>query len=262
MALIGNYNVFNKTPGHFTSGPSLSDTRANWGKAGNNRNYYTSTTQFDTFNSIPRGYKLGYCFVLAQKDGGVASDRFMIGSGGVSSANLAGGLNADADLTGTGDVNNAALGLIVSAVADLVGTGVLSGDLIGILEAVADLTGTGTFSTAELTALASMVAPLIGTGEIDATISATGELSADINVTGDLLSTANVAEAIWNAVADGDYTYSEVMKVLVAIQAGKTTIVNNGDGTSTVTFRNLDDTVDRAVFNMDGSERVSRTEDL
>ena len=47
--------------------------------------------------------------------------------------------------------------------------------------------------------------------------------------------------------------------MLAAVAAGKTTIVDNGNNTATVVFRDLEDTVDRVTAEMDGSERTNVT---
>lgn len=61
---------------------------------------------------------------------------------------------------------------------------------------------------------------------------------------------------LWTTILDGTYTTQDLFKIIVSILAGKTTIVNNGGGQATVTFRNLDDTVNRIVVDMTGSERT------
>lgn len=86
-------------------------------------------------------------------------------------------------------------------------------------------------------------------------------MGANINVTGDLLSTANVAQAVWDAVATSNLTYAEVMRILAAVSAGKTEIVNLGGGNATVVFRNIADTKDAVSADMVGSERVNVTLD-
>jgi len=67
---------------------------------------------------------------------------------------------------------------------------------------------------------------------------------------------------VWGHILEGGYSAAMFMRLFSAILAGKTTIVDNGNGTATVTFRNLSDTVDAAVFEMEGSERVSRVDNV
>lgn len=112
-------------------------------------------------------------------------------------------------------------------------------------------------------------------------------LSADITVTGTGLSTSNVGAAVWAAVAaandvagtmgeklndagsaanpwteviESGYTAAEIMRILVAVAAGKTTIDASGSPVI-VTFRDLDDTKDRIVGEAVDSERTSVTLD-
>ncbi len=210
--------------------------------------------------AVPEGYLHPTCWDMPQKSGGLASRGRIAGSGTAATANLAGGLNGVAPLTGNGTITNAALGLILSAVASLTGSSTLSAAVIGKLEAVAALVGSGSI-TAALGALASVVAALEGDGAISADVVAKGSLSGDIVVTGVSLSTANVADAVWTAVAETGFTYQEVIRILAAVAAGKTEIVDLGGGNATVTFRDVNDTKDRVVADMVGSERDSVTLD-
>jgi hypothetical protein len=259
--LHGNYSVIHKSPGHFLAGSTVAGDRSNFGKNGVKRNFWASANGFSKHNSIPWGYVQPFCLVLAPNSGGMATEKFIVGEGDVTNANLAGGLNAEAALTGDGNITNAGLGLILSAVADLVGSGTLTADIVGILNAAADLSGSGTVSDAALGALASMVAVLSGSGTVASDITAKANISSDIVVTGDLLNTANVASAIWDALAEDNLTYAQVMKILTAVSVGKSTIVDLGGGLATVTFRDVNDTKDRVVANMTDSERTSVTVD-
>lgn len=65
---------------------------------------------------------------------------------------------------------------------------------------------------------------------------------------------------IWNHPLDGVYTAGMLMRLMASVLAGKTLIVDNGDGTATVTFSNMSGLATAAEFDMEGSERVSRTD--
>jgi hypothetical protein len=197
MSLLGNYTVFAKSPASFRSGTTVSDMPSNYNKSGSMRNRSLSMSPY---TAIPNGYTPPYCWSMAQKSGGMASYVRVLGDGDVTFANLAGGLNAVAPLSGSGDITNAALALIVSAVAAITGLGGLTADITGKLEATAALAGSGDL-TAALGAIAEIVGALTGSGDLDGTMTAQASMSADINVTGDLLTTANVASAIWGALA-------------------------------------------------------------
>lgn len=211
--------------------------------------------------AVPEGYLPPYCWDMPQKSGGLSSRRRILGTGVLAAANLAGGLNAVSSLTGSGTITNAALGLILSAVASLSGSGTLTAAVVGKLEAAAALSGSGSM-TAALGAIADLVGELVGSGAITASMIAKAGISADITVTGELLNTANVGEAVWAKVIESGYSATEILRLLAGVAAGKTTIIDTGGGTATVTFRDLADTKDRLEAEMDGSERVNVTEDL
>jgi hypothetical protein len=273
MGLIGNYSVLSKTCGFTLGGSTESGDRGNFSKASANRNRHLGG--YAQFNSTPSGYVAPHCWVLAKIGGGMATFRNIQGEGGVTAGNLAGGLNAVAPLTGSGTISNAALALILSAVAALTGSGTLTASILGKLEAVADLAGSGDIAGA-LGALADMEADLTGTGALDAVLSALAGISADIVVTGTGLTTANVGEAVWAAIAvsnntagsmgeklndagsasnpwteviESGYTAAEILRIIAASTAGKTT----GAGTSNMVFTGLDGTTNRIDGTLDAS---------
>jgi len=210
--------------------------------------------------AIPEGYLHPNCFHMPVKGGGMASRGRIVGTGGVSLAVLAGGLNAIASLSGSGDITNAQLQLIVNAIASLSGSGDLTASIIGKLEAAAALSGSGDVEGA-LGAIADLVASLSGSGEVVGTATALGHMSIDITSAGDLLSTANVGDAVFNAICEAGFSYGDVVRILAAVAAGKTTITDLGGGNATVIFRDLNDTKDRVEASMTDSERTALTID-
>ena len=64
---------------------------------------------------------------------------------------------------------------------------------------------------------------------------------------------------MWEQIIDGSYTAEQIMRMLASVMAGKSTIVDNGDNTAIVIFRDLNDTTDRVTAEMEGSERVNIT---
>lgn len=179
-------------------------------------------------------------------------------SAGVTAANLAGGRNADAALTGSGDITNADLGLIVSAVAALTGSGdITTADMIGVIQAEASLSGSGTISSAALGALANLLAALTGNGSVAATLNATGDMAASITVTGTGLTTGNVGAAVWAELLEGGLSAEDIMRILLAVAAGKSVIVTGPP--VHVQFRDQADTLDRVDATMSGSERTAVT---
>ena len=92
------------------------------------------------------------------------------------------------------------------------------------------------------------MAAVTSTGTLTATRYATGALAADITPFTDL-SPQNLADAVWSRITDGEYTTEELLKLIAAASAGK---VSGASGT-TVTIRNLADTLDRIVATVDSS---------
>lgn len=61
----------------------------------------------------------------------------------------------------------------------------------------------------------------------------------------------------WASVLEGSRTASDLLRISAAVDAGKDTIVDNGDGTADVTFRDVSDTTDLVVGHVVGSRRTS-----
>lgn len=73
---------------------------------------------------------------------------------------------------------------------------------------------------------------------------------------------ADIAGEFFATFIDGTFTMKDVLKVLVAVAAGKTNIVDLGGGSATVEFRDLSDTKNTVVADMINSERTDLTFDL
>jgi hypothetical protein len=76
------------------------------------------------------------------------------------------------------------------------------------------------------------------------------------------LSPEGLANAVWQRSIDGPITGEEILRVLAAVAAGKTTIDDLGGGAATVVFRNLTDALDRVTADMQDSERIDVTLEL
>lgn len=70
------------------------------------------------------------------------------------------------------------------------------------------------------------------------------------------------AAQVWNYIVENGETAAELMRLRASIDAGLTIVEDHGDGTATVRYRNLANTKDRIVAEMNGSERTSVTLDL
>jgi hypothetical protein len=62
---------------------------------------------------------------------------------------------------------------------------------------------------------------------------------------------------VWDENIEGAYNAKQIMQLLASVALGKTTIIDNGNNTATVIFRDLEDTQDRVSVEMEGSERTN-----
>lgn len=203
MGLIGNYSVLAKDPGRSIGGGSigLGMNRSDRNKPSQARGAFTCD-DWDPLSGIPDGYREPYCWVMPIKPGALAARKNIAGAG-TFVGSVAGGVNGEAVLAGVGDLTGIG-DLIVSLAASIGGTGDLTGSLEAFLQLAAAIGGTGTVAgTTVLTALGNLATELGGTGTVAGTtvLTAIGTLEAEINVTGGTLTTANVASAVWSALA-------------------------------------------------------------
>jgi hypothetical protein len=235
----------------------------------------------------PNGYEHPSTWLLPSKGGALATADRIVGAGDVSAANLAMGRALEAALTGAGDLSNPNLSLVVSMFADLDGDGSLTASLRGAVQLAASLAGTGNI-TAALGVIAFMQANLTGYGTVTGAFRGEASLAANIVSFGSL-SPEGLAAAVWSAVAatnnsagsmgeklndagsgsnpwteviESGFTAAQIMRLLAAVAAGKTSIVDLGGGLAEVTIRDLADTKDRIVADMTGSERTTVTRDV
>lgn len=277
--LLGNYSVLNKSLGRNLGGSTVSETRANYGGA-SRRNQWAGG--FHAQSALPVGYLPPYCYLPPRKAGGMSMRTVAEGS---ITANLIPTRPMSIDLTGSSNFD-ATAALVVSMIAAMSGSGDLSASIVGWLNATCNMTGTGDLA-ADMTAIANAVVALSGTGSLEATISAFGDMTIDIVVTGTGLSTANVGSAVWGALASANnstgsmgekvndagsasnpwteviesgYTAAEILRLLAAVMAGKSS--GGSTGAATVAFRDLGDTKDRVTAAVDGSgNRTTVTRD-
>lgn len=286
MALLHNTQITSAVLGsRFGEGLTLSiveSTRSNRRKFGFGEHTPNKTS------GLPNGTLHPTSWRLPTVSGGLSSYLNISGTGNLTSANLAGGLNAIAALTGTGNITNAAMQLVVSAIANIVGSGALNANLIGSLQAVASLAGSGNL-TGAIGALANILASLQGNGNIAAASpTAKGFMSANLRGYSDL-TPEGLRDAVWNALSgnfnaagtmgnklnsaassgdpwgsiiDSGLTAQDVMQILLAVAAGKTSIQDLGSGDALVKFRNIADNKDVITANMSDSERTSVTLDI
>jgi hypothetical protein len=99
-------------------------------------------------------------------------------------------------------------------------------------------------------------------GTSSAVITAHRSIRAGLTVTIGDLSADDVTGAVLEAPVEGSKTLKQIIRAMAAVLLGKTTVADLGGGLATVTFRDVNDTVDRVVADMDGSERSAVTFDL
>jgi hypothetical protein len=214
-------------------------------------------------SAVPEGYAPGNgAWLMAQKAGGLGSRseaNFSITGGDL---NLAEGRNIDGTTTITFSVPDAQLQLVVSAVGTAAITfTVPDATLAGALEAVGSTSFTITVPNATLGAVIDAVATASFAFSGAGTATAYGWLEGDITPF-TTLSPENLAASVWGSLLEGNYTAQDLMKILVAVAAGKTNITDLGGGLATVEFRDLQDTLNRVVADMTNSERTDVTLDV
>lgn len=257
MGLLGNYTSLNSNVGN-----SIGSFSNNYGRLKVSRmmTFYIGdavVTNITDKSSFINGYTPPYTWHLAPKAGGMS---MQINASGSITLSLTPQYPTSIDMTGSGSLS-ADASLVIGMLCAMLGSGTLTADIVGVANATASMTGSGDFE-ADISAFGNMVASLVGEGSLTAGIGAIANMSIDITVTGTGLTTANVGNAVFGTPIEGSYTALEVMRLLSAVAAGKTTIVDLGGGNATVTFRDINDTVDRVEAEMNDSERTGVTLDL
>jgi len=134
-----------------------------------------------------------------------------------------------------------------------------------VLSMVINLDGSVSWSLTASPASLGMIVPFDGAATI--ALTGTSDLKGNCSLSGDItpfteLSPQNLAAAVWAEQLDGAYTAEQMLKIIASIVAGLTEITDTGGNTASVVFRNLSDTLNAAVFQMDGSERISRVDNV
>lgn len=198
-------------------------------------------------------------------------------------------LSLAASITGSGQIDDSSLSLLVQLVSNITGSGTVSdATMKSILSLTSALVGSGTIVTSPMKLIAWCTAAVTGQGNLAATMKGFLSMSSTITSAGEIVTAESCAAAVWSAIAsannipdsmgeqlnnvgaganpwtapiEGTYTAEDIMKILLAVLAGKTTITDLGGGNATVTFRDINDTANRVIANMTGSERTTITTD-
>lgn len=271
MGIIGNKTLLHKLPLNQIGGAFASDiaTKQNWHVKEN----------ASKLASVPNGYYAGGAWILPQTRGNISAINSYIGEN-ISIANLAGGINITGAHLGINEATGA-MDLIVSVSGSSIGSNESEGFLEGLLELIANAQGSNNliglmFADAFMLGNANGInLSNINNGAAQGFISGNtltvSELSPEklassvwsalasqhnqSGTMGEKLNGAGSAGNPWTEIIEGTYTAADLMRILASVASGKTTITDNGNNTATVIFRDLNDTLDRVVVEMEGSER-------
>lgn len=264
MGLIGNYSVISKSPGRFLSGTTVSADRYNFNQSGGLRNRFAGQYRLGmaNFSSIPHCYPHPYTWAMAQKAGGLAAYRL---SEDISftNARLATAWNLVADgLSANLSTTDAALALIANLSADFAASGQLTdANLAIVILLEASFSANGSFTTADLGNILNLAASLAASGTLsDAAIVTLINLSADLSPNAGQVSDASIStELLDNQDIETGFSLRESIRLMLAALVGKA----SGAETTTITFRDINDTIDRIVATVDSNgNRTSVTKDV
>ena len=288
--LICNYSYINQICGHNHSGIT---NPCKFIRPHTMRGYYGKAQTDDNIeqikrDSFPTGTNIPYSIIMGDSGALLSATNQLEGVGSQVSG-LSMGINILSSLTGSGTISAANLSLITQLAATLSGSGTITvASLVGITSLASSISSTGSL-TAGLNVVAFMNSVLAGTSSVTAALRGTLSMEAHIYVNQSEETVQQIVDGVWNALAasynatgtmgekmndagsasnpwtevlEGAYTAGEMLKLLTAVAAGKSTIVDLGGGLATVTFRDINDTVDRVQADMTDSERTSVTLNL
>lgn len=199
--------------------------------------------------SIPEGSFEGRACILAPLVGGAIS----AANSSADTALMAGaGLIAGAPISGEATLTLAESGASLSLVMGLSGEATLTLTTAdAVLSLTIGLTGEATWTLTPTGAL-SMIVPVAGAGVLS--VSGTADLKGLLAMSGESssfteLSPESLARAVWSEVIEHGYTAEQLVRLLTAMAAGK----SSGFGTATATFRDLADSKARLTATLDGS---------
>jgi hypothetical protein len=265
MALKTNTTLLAQLPLRQIGG-SPGTFRSMWGR-GDRMNQSVGEGIPSKLAGIPSGHLAPSSWVLPYKPGAMSSFTNLVVTVTPGLLNLAAGVNISGDSTVTITVNPADGQLIVSAVGSTSITFNLAANLAGALSASGSTSFSFTVNNATLGAIVDAIGAALVQFSNSATVRATGNLSGDITPFTEL-SPQNLAAAVWQALAsayntpgsmgellnsagaaadpllgvvEGGLTLRDVLRILLAVNAGDATGLEG----STMVFKSQDGTVDR-----------------
>lgn len=276
--LIGNYSVFNKTPGRWlagnsTAGQAYAKSLSNFNASGPFRNFalQDGATSVLFLIARPTGYANGWMLPIK---GGAISSHFQASGSTLLEITMAAGRNIAGSVYGATLAE--ALGqLVVSAVGTAAGATTMEGSIRAALAAIGTASGStagsgviGALAWANGESAGSTVATLTSyaVGRLYGSITPFTELSPEnlaAAVWDSLLSnhqqSGSMGEAItaagggmtpasiWQYLVDGSFSAEELMRLMASALLGKA----SGANSSEMRFRDLADTKDRIVATVD-----------
>ena len=218
MALIGNYNVLQKSPNTFMSGQTIAQCRSNSDKSGSIKNSYL---HFGKLAGYPTGYAAPYSWSMPMQIGSMAS--LLYTSISTTNAQLVEGRNLETSITSSLTVTSAQISAVVDLVSSIVTTSSIASVEIQLLKNLASsISASGTITNADIQSLSVVLlsANLSGTltltnaqigslTNIQSSINASANLTAIttvlVNISCDIggpspLSPEGLANAVWDAI--------------------------------------------------------------
>jgi len=249
--LIGNGALVHRQLCRQIGGGLAGDIYA-WGRT---ERYNRFTGGVDRLSgAMPGGHLAPSAWVLPKTAGGMSSFIGTTITVSTGTLTLAAGRNLDGTAAVTVSAGTADLQLIVSASGTATLTITVTGTLAGALSATGTASITCTVPTATLGAIVNATGTAAITGSTSATLRALGWMTGSSEETTDLTADA-IAAAVWAQAVDAGLTADDVLRILLAVAAGETTITSGAS--PVVTFKTPDGTEDRLVATMDGSERTA-----
>lgn len=214
----------------------------------------------ETFGGYANGHLAPSSFILPTKSGSISS--YNEASASISQGVIV--LTPAKPMEGTASLTLTASTLQLDKIIAMIASGalVLSVDSALLSSAVSALaSGSMTISgTAGLGGIFEILASANVVLVPNTTLTAKAFMEASAGGPEEL-SAQGLANAVWERALDSGYTAEEIMRILAAVAAGKTSITDLGGGNATVVFRDLGDSKDRITASMSGSERTSLTLD-
>lgn len=285
MALLRNNSLLNNSSSRQFGGGIASGYSEFYNPWSATRNRHT---HFASYSATPNGYLHPMAFVLPKLAGGMSTynpsnitlnknnavlvnAQYRTANASINISVVDAALSQIFFLSATGAITTATASAILSSVVNGQGSGTItlsvsSAVIGGILPGSAS--SSITFSTAALlTAIGHLEAeaggptPLSPEGLAAAVWGALAIDNDEPGTMGELLNSSGAAANPWLEVIESGLTAAEVLRIILAVQAGKTNIVDNGGGSATVTFRDVADTKNRVEADMQDSERIDVTLD-